>query len=271
VVVALPSAGCGCPAVEGEVLGSSGAAGYRRAGKFAGEPLDTDEHSPGGTVTPMPPRGGPELRTEEQGEGGDERPGSTSPEGAARLMPVGVGTVVRPESGRTVDGDLSSSEWGARVAAGEAGASGALAAPGAPGREERAVPGVITVLDGGVPWIRDRLELDQEWDRLVRTASTLLVDGRLAYEELDGAGQALIGVFNAARWTTGRTHATPVTNEAVEVTGSSLRGQLAAAQERMAARRADWQYATGVVTWLLWITGARAELTYPGWDERGRG
>jgi hypothetical protein len=74
--------------------------------------------------------------------------------------------------------------------------------PEEPPAERRAIPGVITVLDGGVPWIRDRLELDQEWDRLTRTAATLIVDDRFDYEDQDEAGRAMFGVLACALWTT---------------------------------------------------------------------
>jgi hypothetical protein len=143
-----------------------------------------------------------------------------------------------------------------------------IGSSGASDREpgKRAAPGVITVLDGGVPWVREQAELDFEWDRITRAAVSLLVDGQFVYERIDGGGLALLGVMAAARWSTGRIDTAPMTNQAETVTGASIRRQLALAEARMVARGEDWEHATGVVTWLLWVTGVREDLVFPGWD-----
>ena len=86
-----------------------------------------------------------------------------------------------------------------------------------------AVPGDIQVLDGGVPWIRTRVELDREWTRLGQMLFALQRDRGLEYDDLDGHARALIGMAGAASWTLGRQSTGPMTNTPSRATGASIR------------------------------------------------
>jgi hypothetical protein len=146
----------------------------------------------------------------------------------------------------------------------------AMAAPGDGAGEPPvvAVPGEVRMLDGGVPWVRTEAELAREWARL--TARLVAVTGGRgrAVAEMDGAERALLGVRAAARWTLGETACAPMSRDRVLVTGASIRGELAEAERVMEERGSRWPYATGVLYWLLWITGATPEMVHPGWRDQ---
>ena len=129
------------------------------------------------------------------------------------------------------------------------------------GPEIVAVPGQIRVLDEDVPWVRDQVELDEAWADLLLACKPLVVDGRIDRDRLSGQGLALVGRLAAARWTMGgEGQPAPMTNHPEPVTGHAIRRQLAMAERLMTGRGADWETATGVVSWLLWVTGASEDL-----------
>lgn len=119
------------------------------------------------------------------------------------------------------------------------------------------------VLDTGVPWPRSAAELDREWVRLRRRLTRMTQQPGRAASELNGAERFTLGVRAAARWTSGEIAMAPTTGLDAPVTGAQLRAELAAAEQVMVARESGWEYATGIVFWLLWVTGANEELTYP--------
>jgi hypothetical protein len=164
------------------------------------------------------------------------------------------------------------------VAATEMSPSGAQPPGGGPGSNEPgvewlAVPGVPAVLDGGVPWVRTGPELDREWARMMAAVAALGFGGERGpgvverqYAALDGAGRAVLGVFSAARWSVGEVNRTPITERYAPVTGSSLTRELNTAERCSLLRVEGAAYATGVLAWLMWMTGERDTVVYPTWD-----
>jgi hypothetical protein len=147
------------------------------------------------------------------------------------------------------------------------GAPGAIESPAwrTPGPHEVvAVPGVVRILDAGVPWLRSLEELDYDWTK-IKTHILAIVNNGLPndYDSLDGVERGLFGVYNAARWTLGVTTKAPASGRLIPVTGGSLRRELALAESRLIARSEGWEHATGVVTWIGWITGASLDLVLP--------
>jgi hypothetical protein len=130
-----------------------------------------------------------------------------------------------------------------------------------------AVPGIVRMLDAGVPWFRTGAELDVAWDRLWEAVTAVLTNGLPNdYESLVGVERALFGVYNAARWSLLQVPTAPMGGEHTPVTGGSIRRQLLRAETHMVSRQEGWEYATGIVTWILWVTGAREDLVLPGED-----
>jgi hypothetical protein len=127
-----------------------------------------------------------------------------------------------------------------------------------------AVPGHVCVLDGGVPWVRVKVELDREWQRVNALAGEIL--DRRGDSALDGVEECVIGALAAARWTLGATQQAPMARAPLPVTGAAIKAELATARRVMEARGPRWAGATGVVHWLLWITGGSEEMPYPGFD-----
>jgi hypothetical protein len=128
-----------------------------------------------------------------------------------------------------------------------------------------AVPGTIMTLDQGVPWIRTGEELDHEWNRLSRHATLLPARQDVGDDGLTGGLKALLGVLGTARWCLGRDSMTPISDRRALVTGAAIKAELARAEAVMNSRQGSWEYATGVVMWLLWVTGAVEETIYLGW------
>ncbi len=127
-----------------------------------------------------------------------------------------------------------------------------------------AIAGQVGVLDGGVPWPRLASELDEQWDRLLIRLAEALGAGDRPVEAMDGAGRFVLGVWTAAAWTLGHSPAAPISRADRAVTGPAIQEELAAAGQLVVGRRPYWEWATGVLEWLLWITGARETLRYPG-------
>ena len=127
------------------------------------------------------------------------------------------------------------------------------------------VPGRICVLDGGVPWVRVKSELVREMDRLAAVMREIL-DGPAGRreDELDGAEQRVMGIWAAAEWTLGADDRSPMHRRHQLVSGQAIIDELAVAEPRMIDRAGGWQYALGVIDWLMWITGARETIAYPG-------
>ena len=134
----------------------------------------------------------------------------------------------------------------------------------APG-EIVAVPGEIMVLDQGVPWIRSGRELRYEWDRLSRHATLLPDPDASGYREMTGGLKALLGVLATARWCLARTTTMPMSARPGLVTGASIKAELALAETVVNSRQGNWEYATGVLMWLLWVTGASEKTVYLSW------
>jgi len=133
-----------------------------------------------------------------------------------------------------------------------------------PDGEISARPGVVRILDHGVPWIRTRTELWDEWAALDDTAVGMVrargVDG------LNVSEKALTGLWRCARWTLGFDAVAPAQNRARPVTGASLRTEISWSASMSESRLEGWEWATGVLFWLLWATGANEDLDWPGWE-----
>lgn len=127
-----------------------------------------------------------------------------------------------------------------------------------------AIAGQVGVLDSGVPWLRFAGELDEQWDRLLALLADAVGDEGLPVEAMDGRDRFVLGAWTAASWTLGHTAVAPVSRRERPVTGQAIREELAAAEQLVTGRRLYWDWATGVLEWLLWITGARETMTYPG-------
>lgn len=120
------------------------------------------------------------------------------------------------------------------------------------------------VLDDGVPWPRELFELADEWERVCRVLGLTLAAakaGRPA-EDLQQRERRALGVDAAARWTLGLSPLAPLNGEPAWVTGAAIRRELAIADAVIPARAPGWEFATGVVGWLLWVTGAEDKM----WD-----
>jgi hypothetical protein len=64
-----------------------------------------------------------------------------------------------------------------------------------------------------------------------------------------------MGVYAAALWTLSGTAEVPMGGSESPVTGPAVRQQLAEAEDLMVSRLEGWEFALGIVQWLLWITG----------------
>jgi hypothetical protein len=134
-----------------------------------------------------------------------------------------------------------------------------LALPGS------AVPGQVGVLDTGVPWFRLANELDAEWNRLRSHLPLVSGPSERSAERLDGAERFVVGAWTAAAWTLGHTRLAPASTVERPVTGAVIRDELSRVERVLDARKPVWEAAAGSLEWLLWITGAREVMPYPGW------
>lgn len=128
-----------------------------------------------------------------------------------------------------------------------------------------AVPGQTGMLDLGVQWSRTTEELEHEWQRLRRHATVIPTAEAISYQDLNGGLRALIGVRAAARWCLGKSSKSPMSARPALVTGANIRSEQNLAETIMTSRQGDWEHATGVAMWLLWVTGATDKPVYLGW------
>lgn len=130
--------------------------------------------------------------------------------------------------------------------------------------ESIALPTGVGVLDAGVPWPRTPQELDREWGRVVELVAEMTSGPARRASELSPGERYVMGVRAAARWTLGDSSRTPTSGRELEMSGAQIRAELALAERVVDRRAAGWAYASGVLEWLLWVTGAREELPpYP--------
>jgi hypothetical protein len=127
------------------------------------------------------------------------------------------------------------------------------------------VPGKVGVLDLGVQWFRTADELEQEWQRLRRYATLIPTGDDIGYQDLSGGLRALIGVRATARWCLGKSPKSPMSARPALVTGANIRSEQNLAETIMTSRHGNWEHATGVAMWLLWVTGATDKPVYLGW------
>jgi hypothetical protein len=127
----------------------------------------------------------------------------------------------------------------------------------------KTVGGPACVLDAGVPWPRTPDDVAREWARLEARYARITVVGRRTMADLSSAERFVVGVRAAARWTRGEVEKSPVCLVGAPLTGQGVRDELDAAEALMEARGRHWEYATGVLHWLLWVTGASEDLPYP--------
>jgi hypothetical protein len=116
------------------------------------------------------------------------------------------------------------------------------------------VGGPTVFLDTGVPWPRTPAEIRHEWLRAAAVVSKMR-PGR-SWAELPGVERYAFGVWEAAHWSRGEADTSPVRRMPGPVTGQAVRDELAAADAIVEARGEGWEYATGALMWLLWVTGA---------------
>ena len=111
-------------------------------------------------------------------------------------------------------------------------------------------------MDPGAVCVRTDRECDQAWAR-VRGAVKGVVTNGLSndYDCLDSVELFLFGAYNAARWTLAKSSIAPMSGRPVPFAAGTTRRELAQAEIRMASRAQGWEYATGVMAWLLWIAG----------------
>ena len=128
-----------------------------------------------------------------------------------------------------------------------------------------AVPGKIGMLDLGVQWPRTAEELEREWQRLRQHATAIPTGEDTSYQDLNGGLRALIGVRATARWCLGKSPKSPMSARPALVTGANIRSEQNLAETIMTSRHGDWEHATGVAMWLLWVTGATDKPVYLGW------
>jgi hypothetical protein len=130
-----------------------------------------------------------------------------------------------------------------------------------------AVPGQIYRLDEGVPWLRVKAELDREWERLQRLLDVVgRPGGPVAGHAMNDVPETewwVLGADSAARWTLGLAAVPALGTGPEPVTGHVIREQLELADRLMESRHPKWGYAAGVLHWLLWITSATEEMSYP--------
>ena len=133
--------------------------------------------------------------------------------------------------------------------------------------EVPAAPGVVGFLDTGVPWVRTMDELVREWRRLCAVIEEIKAGpfGQGA-DAADGCEQHAFGARAAALWTLGADPRAPMSRTQLPVTGQAIRDELDAAEHVMISRQRGWEYATGTLFWLLWITGATETMARPGFD-----
>ena len=125
------------------------------------------------------------------------------------------------------------------------------------------VGGPSMVLDAGVPWPRTPDDVAREWARVEARYARLFVSGGRSLSQLTSAEQFVVGVRVAARWTRAESARSPLRLANEPVSGQAVRDELAVAESLMEARGRHWALATGVLHWLLWVTGAMDDLPYP--------
>ena len=128
-----------------------------------------------------------------------------------------------------------------------------------------AVAGRVCVLDAGVPWLRTGVELEREWARLRPVVEPIFarVDAAPDAASFAPGERHAMGAYMSALWTLGGTAEVPLGGVESPVTGRAIRWQLAAAEDLMVSRCEGWEFALGVVQWLLWITsGSEKPLSY---------
>lgn len=134
-----------------------------------------------------------------------------------------------------------------------------------PAEGASAVAGRVCVLDTGVPWLRTGVELEREWARLGPIVEPIFAKVAAAP---DGASftpgeRHAMGAYMSALWTLGGTAEVPLGGVESPVTGRAIRWQLSEAERLMVSRCEGWEFALGVVQWLLWITsGSEKPLRY---------
>jgi hypothetical protein len=119
-----------------------------------------------------------------------------------------------------------------------------------------AVAGRVCFLDTGVPWLRTGAELEREWKRLRPVIEPVFTKVRIAPDtaSFTSGERHTMGSYATAMWTLGGTTEVPLGRAESPVTGRAIRQQLATAHDTVESRCEGWEFALGVMQWLLWIT-----------------
>jgi hypothetical protein len=104
--------------------------------------------------------------------------------------------------------------------------------------------------------VRTDKEHDQAWARVRGAVESVVTNGLSNdYDCLDSVERFLFGAYNAARWTLAKRSIGPMSGLRVPFAAGSTGRELSQAEISMVTRAEGWEYASGVMAWLLWIAG----------------
>lgn len=127
---------------------------------------------------------------------------------------------------------------------------------------------VATVRPGGLPPVpapvvdspRSDEELAREWLLLQVLVGVMTDRPERPFEDLAGWELCALGVEAAALWTLGRTEVAPATRRAaVRASLREVATELEVATRSTNAGGPAWEFACGVVAWLVWLLGGGGE------------
>jgi hypothetical protein len=118
--------------------------------------------------------------------------------------------------------------------------------------------------DGGLRCARSQVELDREWGRICGLMAPITNPPTRKASELSDPQLHLLGASTAARWTLGYAARAPMSRTDQPVNAQTLHSEMTAAGAQVTSEHPNWPGATGVLRWLLWLTGVTEEMTYPG-------
>lgn len=113
--------------------------------------------------------------------------------------------------------------------------------------------------------VRSAAEQNREWRRCFEQMDRLAKSGVRSMGDMPPQGRALYGLWDAARWSTGRAAEAPVWRRAVPFTGVVMLHEIALAREVVRVKGDEWEQAVGALVWLRWLIGEKDEITYPLW------